>query len=206
MEGATVTLNLPVNGTLSTREAVTNASGVYTFTNVSFGIRSLQVNPVLSYAAASARVRAGRDLMFKITNFGKDAVSFNSMKAEYTPLIFYEKVKIGNNFVFDYNSSTLATLGLGVRAGSGDTLTFAAQSVNGSGKPAKTILARVDRPSVSLDDLIVSGSGGTATIELQNFVNAKTGTASTVSPSGVTFTFTFGHTDGKTSKMTFTAP
>ncbi|MBI3076008.1 MAG: hypothetical protein HYY85_03315 [Deltaproteobacteria bacterium] len=198
MLGATVTLNLPVNGILGTQTTTTDTNGTYTFSNVSFGLRSLTVDPKLSYAVGSAKVTGGNNLAFKVTNFGANDIAITSIKATYTtsPASFYERVKVGPTTVFNWTDTIPNT-----RKGSGETVTFSAITVKGSGKPSKSVILRIDSDTVTASNLVVKGVGGTIQISYDSFKNAATGSASNVTITNVQFTIEFS--DG--SRVTFTA-
>ncbi|MBI3077405.1 MAG: carboxypeptidase regulatory-like domain-containing protein, partial [Deltaproteobacteria bacterium] len=187
MKGATVTLNLPVNGTLGTQSTVTDTSGNYTFSNVSFGLRSLTVDPKLSYAVGSAKVTGGNSMSFKVTNFGTNNVSITSIKATYTttPASFYEQVKVGGTMVFNWTDNNNTRLGSGATVGP-----FTAITVKGSGKPSRPVILRIDSDTVTASNLVIKGAGGSITIEYKNFKDAATGAAGNVTPN-VQFTVEF---------------
>ena len=195
---ASVTLNTPVAGAVSLRYAVTDANGGFSFDNVSFGFRSLAIDPRLTYEGGTAKIQGTR-LKFTITNFGADSVDITSMSATYStsPASFYESVKIGNSTVFNYTSDNG-----GVRKGTGETINFAAESVGGSGKPTQIIPIRVEQENQVAPDLEIRGIGRSVVIEIQDFKDAASGSASNVSVSGATFTINFS--DG--SQNTFTVP
>jgi hypothetical protein len=196
---ATVTLNVPINGAVSTATAVTDSAGVFTFTDVPFGFRSISVDPKLTYEPNSASVKSSNNLQFTVTNYATNDVTISSLTATYSGSLYYESIRAGNTTVFDYSLAPYN----GTRAQSGQTITFTTnQVVDGSGKPSQVIPVRVDQEMTTTPDLIIRGVGRSIVIQLQNFKNARTGTASNVSPSGVTFTINFS--DG--SQNTFTVP
>jgi hypothetical protein len=196
---ATVTLNLPIDGVVSTRNTTTNSSGVFTFTDVPYGFRSVSVDPKLTYEPNSAGVKSSNNLEFTVTNYAPSNVTITSLTATYSGSLYYEGIKVGNDTVFNYSLAPYN----GTRAQSGQQITFS-QSVlvAGSGKPSQVIPIRVDQEVTTTPDLLIRGVGKSVKIALQNFKNAQTGTASNVSPSGVTFTINFS--DG--SQNTFTVP
>lgn len=191
MKGATVTLNLPVNGALGTKTTVTDTEGFYQFTGVSFGLRSITIDPKLSLALGSEKVKGNNRVTFKVTNFATNDTSITSIRADYatTPTSFYEKIRIGNTTVFDFNNNLVG--GIPTRKGSGETVTFSPITVGGSGKPSQTVVLRIDSEEVNAPDLTVKGTGDSITIEYQNFKDAAQGSAGNVNPSGTEFTVTF---------------
>lgn len=191
MKGATVSLNLPVNGSFGKLIVVTDANGLYQFTGVSFGLRSLTIDPKLSLALGSESIKGSNTVEFKVTNFASNDVSITSIKADYatSPASFFEKVKIGNTVVFDFNNNLVN--GIETRKGSGETVTFSGITIKGSGKPSQTVVLRIDSEEVNAPNLIVRGTGETVTIRYENFKDAAQGSAGNVSPAGIEFTITF---------------
>lgn len=192
MRDSGVTLNYPFNGVLSEMITTTNTQGEFTFNNVSFGMRSISAGTKLIYVTDSASEKKG-DVWFSIQNSGYNDVSITSMTVVYPTVAFYEQIKIGNSIVF---SSTAP------RAASGDTITFAAETIAGSGKPTQGVLIRVDTALTTTPDIVIKGSGDSKTIKIYNFKDVQTGNGSTVDMSGTTLTITFS--DG--SEIQFTAP
>lgn len=196
---ATVTLNLPVNGAVGTQTTTTNSSGVFTFTDVPFGFRSVSVDPKLTYEPNSATAQGNKDLRFTVTNYASNNVTITSMTATYSGTKYFETIKFGNDTVFDYSLAPYN----GTRGQSGQTITFTtSELVTGSGKPSQVIPVRVDQEVTTTPDLVIRGVGKSVTVILGNFNSSLTGAGSNVSPSGTTFTINFS--DG--SQNTFTVP
>ena len=195
---ASVTLNVPVDGLVDQQFAVTDANGDFTFDDVSYGFRSVAIDPRLTYEAGTAKLQGTR-LKFTVTNFAADEVGITSMTATYAtaPASYYEEVRIGNTEVFDYNTDNG-----GVRPGTGDTIVFAEETVSGSGKPNQVIPLRVEQEITSAPALEIQGIGQSIVVEIRDFKDAATGAAGAVSVTGVTFIINFS--DG--SQNTFTVP
>lgn len=195
---ASVTLNTPVSGAVSQSFAVTDANGDFSFTDVSFGFRSLAIDPRLTYEDGTAKLQGTR-LKFSVTNFGSDSLDVTSMTATYTtsPASFYEEVKIGNTEVFDYVTDNAS-----VRVGTGATINFSAVTIAGTGKATQVIPIRVEKENQIAPDLEIRGVGKSVVVEIRDFKDAATGSAGAVSVSGITFTINFS--DG--SANTFTVP
>ncbi|MFQ5863291.1 MAG: carboxypeptidase regulatory-like domain-containing protein [Candidatus Brocadiales bacterium] len=195
----TVKMNYASGGTLVTAATTSDSTGHYQFTNIPYGNRSITVEPWLVYAADSAEV-FGKDMdrvRFKITNLSANDISITSFKAEYTivPAAYYERLDIGGITVYDNATSRLA---------SGDTVTFSAIVIPGSGAvtTGKTFPARVQSPLTRVEDLdIGSGAskGGSITIEMRNFVDNPSVGGTKINMAGVRFVITFS--DG--SKVVF---
>ncbi len=194
---ATVTLNIPSNGTVSQQTDVTDSSGVFSFSNVTFGFRSVSIDPKLTYEPGTAKTQnGGRTVQFKLTNYATSDVTITSLTATYNRTAWYEVIRIGNTNVWTWTTS---------RAASGQTITFAGQTVEGSGKPTQVVPIRVDKENTVTPDLFIRGVGRTVTIELQNFkdkIDDVGGAAGNVTMGGTTFTI--GMSDG--SSNTFTVP
>jgi type II secretory pathway pseudopilin PulG len=191
------TLNLPLNGELSTKYATTDLTGKFTFSDVSFGLRSISIDPRLAYQPDSGKAKGGQkeNVEFKVTNAGTDGISIDSIEAVYAGTAFYEEIKVAGVKVFDYTDHD------DVRGASGDLpITFTTQTVGGSGKPIEVVLIRVETDTTTTPNIIVKGVGETITIEYKKFMNLQEGDASIVNMVGVTFTVTFS--DG--SEVTFT--
>lgn len=194
-----VVLNRPENGVLTEKFAETNADGAYSFVNVPFGLRSIQIAPKLSYVdgTAEAVTPANDNLKFKIINMGENDITLNSLKAEYSGTMFYERIKWGTSVVWRYDTD-----GGGVRGAGGETKTWStSKTINGTGKPTESKIIRVEESSTTAPTIILKGSGATKTLRLINFRDVQTGTGNAVDVGNVTFTITFS--DG--SVMTFTA-
>lgn len=191
-----VTLNLPQGGALSTKYTTTDLTGKFTFSDVSFGLRSLSIDPRLAYQPDSGKAKGGgkANVEFKVTNAGTDDISIISIKAVYDRTAFYEELKVGGTKVFDYNDYG------DVRGKSGDTIIEFTKTIGGSGKPVEVVLIRVETDTATTPNIVIKGVGDTITIEYKNFMDLQTGSASKVDMVGVTFIVTFS--DG--SEVTFT--
>ncbi len=194
---ATVTLNIPVNGAVSQQTTTTNSSGVFTFSNVTFGFRSVSIDPKLTYEPNSATTQGGNTVKFTVTNYAPTAVSITSLTATHNKTAWYEGIRVGNTTVFSWTTA---------RAASGQTISFSETvTVAGSGKPSQVVPIRVDKETAVTPDLLIRGVGKSVVIQLQNFkdkVDNVGGNASNVNMSGASFTINFS--DG--SQNTFTVP
>ncbi len=194
---ATVTLNIPSNGLVGQQTDVTDSNGVFSFSNVTFGFRSLSIDPKLTYEPGTAKTQnGGRTVQFKMTNYATADVTITSLTATYNTTAWYEVIRIGSTNVWTWTTS---------RAASGQTITFAGQTVGGSGKPTQVVPIRVDKETTVTPDLFIRGAGKSVTIELQNFkdkIDDVGGAAGNVTMGGTTFTI--GMSDG--SSNTFTVP
>lgn len=194
-----VTLNLPQNGVLSTANTTTDLTGRFAFNNVSFGLRSLSVDARLTYQPGSGKATGGAkdNVEFKVTNSGTNNISISSIKAVYDRTAYFEEVKVAGTSVFKHINNS------GVRGASGDTITFTAKTVKGSGKPTEVVLIRVQTDTTTTPNVVIKGVGDTITIEYKKFTNVQTGSGSSVNMVGVTFTVTFS--DGSEAVFTTVA-
>jgi hypothetical protein len=196
---ASVILNVPANGLLTELMDVTDSNGIFQFTDVSLGFRSLSINPKLTYEHGSATVNGGDSARFSITNYGTDPVTLTSLTATYNFTGWYQQIQIGGTTVFNYNNAPWN----GTRAGSGQTITFSSSvAIGGSGRPVQIVPIRVDKGSTVTQDVVLKGVGSTVQIRLNDFRNVQTGSGSSVNPTGATITVTFS--DG--SQVTVTLP
>lgn len=184
----TVTINYPSAGSLTTATALTNIDGMYEFTDIPIGDRTITVDPKLFYKSGSASTvaPAGKDLKFTIQNFSQNDIAITSLKAEYTvsPAAFYEKIVLNGVTVFTWSTT---------RPGSGTTVSFASAIIARSTVSKEPFLTRIQPPKVETPDIIVTrlGAGGSLDVELQGFNDAATGAANTVDMTGVPFKITF---------------
>lgn len=187
--GVVVTMNYPQNGALLKSSMITDAGGYYSFAQVPYGNRSVTLDPKLVYALGSAATSpAGTqdNVSFKVTNYSAQDVTVTSLKAIYsvTPPAYYEKVKAGGQTVWSYSTN---------RAASGTIVTFAAQTVAAGGTISESVVLRVQAPVTEVPELYIGriGKGASLTIDLFDFRNAQTGTASPVAMTGVSFEVQF---------------
>lgn len=195
--GVVVTLNFPLNGVLSSTNTTTDDTGLYTFDDVTYGNRSISLNPKLVLAAGSERVFGTnmQNIEFTITNFSSSNIAITSFKAVYSiePPAFYESLKIGTTTV--YNSTT-------PRLASGDTVTFSAITVAAGSGASEAVPIRIQAPVTEVADtnLGVLGRGASIKIEMGPFKDVQTGTANIVNMSGVPMEITFS--DGSIVRFT----
>ena len=194
---ATVTLNAPSNGVLTQTFDITDANGVFQFTDVSFGFRSISIDPKLTYEEGTASTPGNDTLKFTLTNYATNAITITSITPVYTMTAWYQKIKMGNSTVFDYTNAPYN----GTRAASGQTITFSSSvTLNGSGKPTQVVPIRVEKETTVTPDVLIKGTGKSIVVQIQEFRNVQTGNGSAVNPSGATFTITFS--DGSQNVIT----
>lgn len=189
--GVETKINYPSVGTLTEATTTTDIDGLYQFTGIPYGNRSVTVIPKLIYAAGSGITKGAEssDVEFKITNFAANAISITSIKITYTvtPEAFFKEVKIAGQSV--YNSEN-------PRGSSGDIITFSPITITGTGAgiSGKSFPIRIQSPTTQVADINIgkgAGKGGTAKIEIKHFKDAISGAANPVDMTGVTFTIEF---------------
>lgn len=195
--GVTVTMNYPSNGVLTSTDTATDATGFYTFDNIPYGERSITLEPKLVLAAGSARIKGigKNDIEFFITNFSSSNINITSFKAVYStdPPAFYERINIGTTTVYNSTNPRLA---------SGDTVTFSAITVAAGSGVSDSIPIRIQSPVTEVADIGIGtlGRGASIKIEMLNFKDAQTGSASAVNMIGVPMEVTFS--DGSIVRFT----
>ena len=182
--GAEVSIHYPLDGTLTSDTATTDANGFYQFADIPFGMRSVEFDPRLLLVRGSVTTFGGssQNVRFNVVNYGSDAVTVGSLTATYTAAAFYNDARWGAADVYDC---------AGVPAGSGSTLTLSAdQTVAASPTPPPTAQVAVATSVVQVVDITVEGTGTQATVELRIFRTGggSCGSGSLVNMSGTTFT------------------
>lgn len=186
----TVFLNKPVDGVATTVTTATDANGAYSFSDVPFGVTVMNTSSGLGLVEGTA-VSGGDKITVKVQNNSENDISITSIEAVYDITAFYEVLKIGGVEMFNYNSGT--------RGASGDTKTFSAQTILGSGSAADEEVLRIERSAQTVPNLVLGALGGDKLIEYLNFRDAQTGSGNGVTMTGATVTLTFS--DG--SEVTF---
>jgi type II secretory pathway pseudopilin PulG len=164
---ATVTMNYPANGTLTTSTTTTDSAGFYQFTNIPFGIRSVSFNPGLLYVPGSARVgSATNNVEFRVANFSTSDITVRTFEATFTPVG-------GAGFLRSnilWNSTTVWSCSGSNPMGSGEQVTFSSnQTVAADTTPSPPTRVAVDASTVQVPDIVIKGSGTEARIELISF-------------------------------------
>ncbi|MFQ5863293.1 MAG: carboxypeptidase regulatory-like domain-containing protein [Candidatus Brocadiales bacterium] len=195
--GVAVTINYPSGGNLTTASDTTDDEGLYEFTDIPIGDRTVTIDPKLLYKPATAETLTSDrdDVIFQIENFSGNDIAISSITAEYTisPTAYYEEVLINSVTVFTYITT---------RPGSGTIVTFAPVTVSRSTVAKKPYLARVQANRVETPDIVIMrlAAGGSVTIELRNFRDVASGIANIVDMTGIPFKITFS--DGSVVRFT----
>lgn len=194
--GVKTKINYPVDGLMNTVDTETDIDGLYKFTDIPYGNRSISVAPKLVYAPGSA-ITAGpssEDIEARVTNYAADNIAVSSMTINYsvTPTAYFTKVNVGNNVVFNSNAP---------RGSSGDTITFPPVIVpgTGGGVSGKSFPIRIQSPHTHLADINIGqgfSRGGTIRFTVTGFEDSISGNGVSVDMTGITFSVTFN--DGST--------
>lgn len=202
LEDASVSLNTPVNGVLTMATTMSDASGNYSFSDVAFGVGSIEVEATattgsgtsgIGYVENSAvTISSNTKVQFQVNNLGENDVTLTMIKIEFTGSSkFYDQIDWSGTVVWDS-----ATDGGGIRGGSGETKTLSSsQTIVGTSSAAasSTKLLRVEESSTTADTVTLgtgAGTGGQVTITVGPFFSNPTG-GGTSSMKGRTFTITF---------------
>lgn len=186
--GVSITMNEPSNGVLIPKNTNADSTGFYVFDDITFGNRSITVEPklVLTIDSAVAKGPAGDTVEFSVTNFSSDDISITSFKPVFTvsPPAFFKELKIGGIFVYKSNNP---------RIGSGDTITFEAITVAGGGGVKESFPITIQSPVTEVADLSLGklGKGASLKIEMKNFDDVQIGDGNPMDMTGVRFECTF---------------
>ena len=184
---ASVDINYPVNGTLTTTTATTDANGIYSFgVSIPFGKRSVQPRPTIVYAPNTAlTTNGGQDMQFTILNMSSGSVTIASLVATFN--------SPGNNYQGIFWNGTQVN---NQTRSSGQTANFApTQTIAGTATTPPPQVVIIDGPDMQLPDLIVFAQGTSALVELRNWNNSIT---------GIPMTITFNFSGGGSATVRFT--
>ncbi len=199
---ASVTLNTPVNGVLTTAITTSDVNGNYSFSDVAFGVGSIEVEATadtgsgttgLGYVADSALpINSNTEVQFQITNLGETSVTVTTMKMDLLGAArYYTQIDWSGTVVWDYVAD-----GGGTRGGPGETKTFSSsQIIVGTTDTAvgSTKLLRVAESSTTAAAVTLgsgAGTGGQVTITIGPFFTQQSG-GGAGSMQSKTFTITF---------------
>ena len=197
--GVNVTVSYPSAGALATITMTTDSGGFFEFSDVPHGDRVFELAPKLAYQDDTAVVsgNSADNVQLIVENLGKDATAITSFTLTYTssPPAYFRSALIDSNSVFN-------STGGSANKGSGDAVTFSSESVTGTGVTQEPLHALVLFKEFHIPDLTVSsvGTGGTLTIDLEDFVDAASGNGTAVDMTGVTFRVDFS--DGSVTFLT----
>ena len=187
--GAVVTINYPSNGVLTSTTTTSDRFGFYTLDDITYGNRSITIEPKLVVVAGSADVTGANnnEIVFSVVNFSNTNIGITSYKAVYfsAPAAYYKTLIIGGVTVYDSDSNKL---------GSGETATFSAITIAGGTGVSDTLPTLIQSPVTTAGDIIPIGQlgrGQTKQIKMLNFRDSPTGGGQAVSMSGVPMEITF---------------
>jgi len=175
LDTATVTMNYPASGLLTSPTTTTNSSGFYQLNNVPFGVRSVSFEPRLLYVPGSAKGTGtgNRDVEFRVANFSGSPIIVGTLQATFTAtggVSYFRNVLWNSASAYTCTSpSTVIESGELI-----DNTDFADQTVAADANPTPPQRVVVDASNVQVADIKIVGSGTEATIRLENF---RTGTA-----------------------------
>ncbi len=174
---ATVTMNYPASGLLTSPTTTTNSSGFYQFTNVPFGIRSVSFNPRLLLIPGSVKVTGTSfdTVEFRVANFSSNPITVGRLQATFSlpgGLLAYYRFIRWNLTTTVYTCSTGTPVG---PIGSGTNVTISpSQPVAADADPTPPQRVAVDASNIQVPDIKILGSGTEARIEIQNFRTTNT--------------------------------
>ncbi len=176
-----VTVNYPGSGTLTTAADTTDSDGVYEFSDIPIGDRTVTIAPELLYAPGTAVTTSPEndDIEFTIKNYSSSNISITSMTPVYSGGNTYKEVFIDGVKVYD-NSGT----------GSGTPVTLPSQTLTASAGTLNPFPVRIQSPKVQPPDIIIDRiePGGSLTFGIDVF---KTSGGGVADMTGVSFSVTF---------------
>ena len=163
--------------------ATTDATGFYQFTNIPFGMRSVEVAPRLSLVPGSVSAFGAQNanVQFSVVNSASSAVTVRFIIATYSVSAFYNDVTWQGTTVWSCS---------GLPQGSGSTTTLSPdQTVAAGGGGSPTVIA-VASSVTQVADITLAGGGSQAQIQLLDFRSngGSCSSGSRVGMSGVNFT------------------
>ena len=185
IQGVTLAINYPSNGSLTTTTATTDANGLYSFNNVPYGNHSLSITtPRLFLASGTGNTTAnGAIVTFSIINASTSSITLTSLRADYSikPPTYYGAVYVGGTSVKTNNP----------RVGTGTTVTFTATAAGTTYTPGAVAVC-VQSPVTEVPDTYLSrlGVGAVTEISLVDFYDSPSG-GNSINMTGVVFTITF---------------
>lgn len=166
LNGASIIINFPQGGVLTTSTTTTDSNGFYQFTNISFGIRSITLEPRLLLVSGSPRAfgPSNSHVEFRVVNFSSSAITVRFLTATWTTSpAFLNEVRWGGTQVYRCTGSQFPKA-------SGDLVTFSSnQTVAAGSQPMPPTTVAVSAPFVQVPDITIKGSGTEATIQLRDF-------------------------------------
>lgn len=206
LNGASIILNFPQGGVLTTSTATTDSNGFYQFTNVSFGVRSITLEPRLLLVPGSPRAFGAQNsnVEFRVVNYSSSAITVASLTATWsTSPAFLNEVRWDGTQVYRCTGSQFPKA-------SGDLVPFSSdRTVAAGSQPMPPTLVYVDNSSVQVADITIKGSGTEATVQLRDFFDegGQCRGGNRVSMVGASFTVTLRDPAANiVGQMSFTVP
>ncbi len=181
--GIDMSINYSANGALTSSSATTDATGFYQFTNIPFGMRSVEVAPRLSLVPGSVSAFGAQNanVQFSVVNSASSAVTVRFIIATYSVSVFYNDVTWQGTTVWSCS---------GLPQGSGSTTILSPdQTVAAGGGGSPTVIA-VASSVTQVADITLAGGGSQAQIRLLDFRSngGSCSSGSRVGMNGVNFT------------------
>lgn len=177
LEAVPVEFYSPVNGTLTTTTATTDANGEYALTLAPFGPRGVRALPRLVYSPGSVTTSGGgQNIEFKVVNYSTSSYTITQIRADFSGGANYDQIQI-NNVTVDSSSNFV----------NGQVVTVTSTTIAASPATRPSMRVYVDSSDTQLPDITITGQGTMATIELNSFNQDMRGIPFTVTfnPSGV---------------------
>lgn len=178
---ATVTMNYPANGTLTSATTTTDSAGFYQFTNIPFGIRSVAFNPGLLYVPGSAKATTSsfNTVEFRVANLSTTNITVGTLHATFGATAYFRNAL--------WNSLAGYTCTGNNPIGSGETIptaNFTDQTALADATPSPPTRVAIDASNVQVPDIKIVGSGTEARIELVQFRTTDGTCATSGGPGG----------------------
>jgi len=188
LDTATVTINYPANGLLTSPTTTTDSAGFYQFTNIPFGIRSVSFNPRLLFVPGSLRVfgTGNRDVEFRVANYSTSGIVVRRVQAYWTggAGVAYNSLQWGATVVWNCATSPPA-----MQSGNTTPNFTANQTVVADPTPPSPTQVAVAASNVQVPDVVIKGGGTEAVVRLLNFRTSTTcGGGANASMVGVSLT------------------
>lgn len=126
---------------------------------------------------------SGKDVSFRVLNYSESSYTITEIRVDFDP--------VGNNYdVIVINGSTVDS-GNNFTSGQDVTVTSTAISASPATRPSFRVF--IDSPETQLADIIISGQGTAADIEINKFQGSVSGTSMkvTFNPNGTKSVVTF---------------
>lgn len=176
LETVSVDFYAPVNGTLTTTPATTDANGNFVFASVPFGPRAVKAGPRFVYSPGSASVGppGNRTVSFKMVNFSESNQTIDRVKIDYTGGATWDQFTVDGSQVAPVTTNS-----------SGDDVDLTNRTITASPATRPSMRVFIDSPDTQLPDTTIAGQGTVVSVSIRFSVNmAGTPITVTFNPSG----------------------